>query len=173
MQKTRFERLALARFFVAGWVACFGVAIEHANAQYVNPPPPPPPPTFNPATPYTVPQSPETPVSPGLPSAAPGSAVVSPSVESLPSTGARSHRRRVISTTRTASVAQAYSTRHSGRRYHRHRSRGSHTGAGHVIGPSYYPFLSLGYSPPFGYDRGPYCGWQRQWDGYWVPPTCY
>jgi hypothetical protein len=83
MRATRFERTALTSFFVAGWVIFFSAAIAHAQPLYANPPPPQPPPTFNPSTPYTVPQSPETPVSPGLPSAPPGSsAVVSPSVGS-------------------------------------------------------------------------------------------
>ena len=85
MQTTRFERMALAMFFVAGSLAFFSLAIEHAHAQFPEPPPPQPPPTFNPSTPYTVPQSPETPVSPGLPSALPRSfEVVSPSVEVHP-----------------------------------------------------------------------------------------
>jgi hypothetical protein len=172
MQTTRFERMALARVFVAGWVAFFGVAIEQAKAQAVNAPPPPPPPVFNPSTPYTVPQPPETPVSPGLPSALPGSEVVSPSVGSPPSAVARSHRRQVTPATGTSNVAKAHGRRHSARRYHRYRSRGSYAGAGQVSGPSYYPFGPLSYSP-FGYDLGPYCGWRREWDGYWAPPTCF
>ena len=32
MQTTRFGRMALARIFVAGWVAFFSLAIEHAHA---------------------------------------------------------------------------------------------------------------------------------------------
>jgi hypothetical protein len=94
MQATRFERTALTSFFVAGWVAFFSAAIAHAQPLYANPPPPQPPPTFNPSTPYTVPQTPETPVSPGLSSAPPGSSTfVSPSVGSPPRAVARSHRR--------------------------------------------------------------------------------
>lgn len=73
--------------------------------------PPPPPPTFNPVTPYTVPQSPDTPASPGLPSAVPESEVVSPSIERPPSAPARSHRRRVISATATSNVAKAHGGR--------------------------------------------------------------
>ena len=67
--------MMLAKFFVAGcavvFVAC--VAIEHAQAQFVNPVPPPPPPVFNPSSPNTVPQMRETPVSPNAPSVFPGS----------------------------------------------------------------------------------------------------
>jgi hypothetical protein len=44
MQTTRFERMALARFFLAGWVVLFSLAIEHAQAQSPPAPPPPPPP---------------------------------------------------------------------------------------------------------------------------------
>jgi hypothetical protein len=125
--QTRFERMALARFFVAGWVALFSLAIEHAQAQSPPAPPPPqPPPTFNPSTPYTVPQSPETPVSPGLPSALPGSEGVSPSVGSPPGAVARSHRRPVTAT-ETAHVAKAHGGRHSPRRHRRNWSRGNHT----------------------------------------------
>jgi hypothetical protein len=99
MRATRSERTALTSFFVAGWVVFFSAAIAHTQPLYANPPPPQPPPTFNPSTPYTVPQSPETPVSPGLPSAPPGSsAVVSPSVGSPPRAVARSHRWRATVT---------------------------------------------------------------------------
>jgi len=128
MQTTRFERMALARIFVAGWLAFFSPAIEHAHAQFPEPPPPQPPPTFNPSTPYTVPQSPETPVAPGLPSALPGSSeVVSPSVGSPPSAVARSHRRPVTAT-RTSHVTKTHKGRHGPRRHHRNWSRGSDTG---------------------------------------------
>lgn len=177
MHTTRFGWMALATFFVAGSVACFGIAIEHAQAQFVNPLPPPPPPIFNPSTPSTVPQAPETPVSPGMPSALPGSAVISPSVESPPSAVVHSHRRQVTPATGTSNVAKARAGRHGPRRYHRNWSRGSYTGAGRVSGPSYYPFGYSAFGPfgysPFGYDRGPYCGWRREWDGYWTPPTCF
>ena len=67
MQATRFERKALTSFFVAGWMVFFSAAIAHA--QLHGRPPPQPKPTFNPSTPYTVPQSPQTRVSPGLPNA--------------------------------------------------------------------------------------------------------
>jgi hypothetical protein len=127
MQTTRFERMALARIFVAGWVAFFSVAIGHAQPLYTAPPPPQPPPTFNPSTPYTVPQSPETPVSPGLPSASPGSSAgVSPSVESPPGAVARSHRRPVTAT-RTSNVAKAQEGPHSPGPHRRNWSRASHT----------------------------------------------
>ena len=127
MQTTRFDRMALARIFVAGWVAFFSLAIEHAQAHFPNPPPPQPPPTFNPSTPYTVPQSPETPVSPGLPSALPRSSeVVSPSGGSPPSAVARSHRRPVTATG-TSNVAKTHESRHSPRRHRRNWSRESQT----------------------------------------------
>jgi hypothetical protein len=127
MQTTRFDRMALTKLFVAGWVAFFSAAVAHAQPLYANPPPPQPPPTFNPATPYTVPQSPETRVSPGLPSGAPGSsAVVSPTVGSPPGAVARAHRRPVTATG-TSNVAKTHASRHSPRRHSRNWSRGSHT----------------------------------------------
>jgi hypothetical protein len=116
MQTTRVERMALTRIFLAGWVAFFSLVIEHAQAQFPEPPPPQPSPTFNPSTPYTVPQSRETPVSPGLPSALPRSEVVSPSGGSPPSAVARSHRRPVTAT-ETANVAKMRQSRHSPRRH--------------------------------------------------------
>ena len=63
MQATRFERKMLTSFFVAGWLALFSAAIAHAQLHGR---PPPTKPTFNPSTPYTLPQKPQTPVSPGL-----------------------------------------------------------------------------------------------------------
>ena len=123
MQTTRFERMALARFFVAGWVAFSSVAIAHAQPLYTAPPPPQPPPTFNPSTPYTVPQAPETPVSPGSPSALPRSSEgVSPSGGSPPGTVARSHR-RPVTPTETSDVAKKHESRHSPRRYPRNWSQ--------------------------------------------------
>jgi len=126
MQTTRFERIALARFFVAGWVAFFSVAVGHAQTPYPAPPPPQPPSTFNPSTPSTVPQSPETPVSPGLPRALPRSEGISPSVGSPPGAVARSHRRPVTAT-ETANVAKPHEGRHSPRSHRRNWSRGNHT----------------------------------------------
>lgn len=127
MQTTRFERMALARIFVAGWVAFFSLTIGQAQAQFPEPPPPQPGPTFNPSTPYTVPQSPETPVSPGLPSALPRSSEgVSPSGGSPPGAVVRSHRRPVTATG-TSSVAKTHASRHSPRHHPRNWSRGSHT----------------------------------------------
>jgi len=126
MQTTRFQRMALARIFVAGWVAFFSVAIAHAQPLYAAPPPPQPPPTFNPSTPYTVPQSPETPVSPGLPRAFPSSSEgVSPSVVSPSGAVARSHR--WITATGTSNVAKTHESRYSPRRHRRNWSRGSQT----------------------------------------------
>jgi hypothetical protein len=128
MQTTRFERMALARIFVAGWVAFFSLAIETAQAQFPEPPPPQPPPTFNPSTPYTVPQSPETPVSPGLPSASPrSSAVVSPPGGSPPGAIARSHRRPVTATG-TSNVAKTHESRHSPRSHRRNWSQSQTAG---------------------------------------------
>jgi hypothetical protein len=126
MQTTRFERMALARIFVAGWMVFFSVATAHAQPLYAAPPPPQPPPTFNPSTPFTVPQSPETPVSPGLPSALPRSEVVSPSVESPPGAVARSHQRPVTATGKS-NVAKTHESRYSPRRHPRNWSRRSHT----------------------------------------------
>jgi hypothetical protein len=125
MRTTRFERTALAGFFVAGWVVFFSVAIAHAQPQFVPPPPPQPAPTFNPSTPYTVPQSPETPVSPGLPSAPPSSVVISPS-GSPPSAVARSHRRPVTATA-TSNVVKTHEGGHGPRRHRRNWSRESYT----------------------------------------------
>jgi hypothetical protein len=123
MQTTRFERMALGRIFVAGWMAFFSLAIEHAQAQFPEPPPPQPGPTFNPSTPYTVPQSRETPVSPGLPSALPrSSVVVSPSGGSPPGAVGRSHRRPVTATG-TSNVAKTHVSRHSPWRHRRNWSQ--------------------------------------------------
>jgi hypothetical protein len=124
MQATKFERMAL-RFFMAVWVAFFSATIAHAQPLYAAPPPPQPPPTFNPSTPYTVPQSPETPVSPGLPSALPRSEVISPSVGSPPRVVARSHR-RLVKATGTSDVAKTHEGRHSPR-HRRIWSRESYT----------------------------------------------
>jgi hypothetical protein len=126
MQTTRFQRMALARFFVAGWVAFFSAAIAHAQPLYAAPPPPQPPPTFNPSTPYTVPQSPETPVSPGLPSALPRSSVVVSPSGSPPGAVARSHR-RPITATGTSNLAKTHAGRHSPQRHPQNWSRGSQT----------------------------------------------
>jgi hypothetical protein len=132
MQRTRFERMALARIFVAGWMVFFSLAIEHAQAQYPEPPPPQPGPTLNPSTPYTVPQSPETPVSPGLPNAFPRSEAVSPSGGSPPGAVARAHPRPVTATA-TSHVAKTHESRHTPRRHRLNWSRGSQT-AGTEIG---------------------------------------
>jgi hypothetical protein len=126
MQTTRFERRALARIFVAAWVAFFSAAVAHAQPLYANPPPPQPGPTFNPSTHYTVPQSPETPVSPGLPNALPRSEGVSPSGGSPPVAVARSHRQPVTATA-TSDVAKTHESRYSPRPHRRNWSRGSQT----------------------------------------------
>src|SRR5580698_4056515 len=127
MQTTRFERMALARIFVAGWVAFFSAAVAHAQPLYANPPPPQPGPTFNPSTPYTVPQAPETPVSPGLPSALPRSEVVSPPGESPPAAVAHLQRRPVTAAA-TSNVAKTHESRHSPRRHRLNWSQSQTTG---------------------------------------------
>ena len=163
MHTTGFERMALAKVFVAAWVAFFGVAIEHAQAQPVNPVPPPPPPVFNPSSPNTVPQPRETPVSPGMPSALPGSSgAFSPSVGITPSADAHPHRRAVTSTTVRSNVAKA----RGGRDSHRHhRLSGSRGSDGTAAGPNYY---TPSYYFPFGWGHGWYsCVWHREWDGEW------
>jgi hypothetical protein len=74
----RFGRRAVLRYFVAGWIALIGGALNHAQAQqFVLPPPPLPPPVFNPSNPYTVPSVRETSVSPGLTSKFPDSSFCS------------------------------------------------------------------------------------------------
>jgi hypothetical protein len=168
MQTTRFERMTLAKFFVAAWLACFGVTIDHAQAQFVNPVPTPPPPTLNPSTPYTVPQPKVAPVSPGAPSALPGSQVLPPSDEILPRAETHPHRRAVTAPTVTSHVANHVAKPRGGRHklWHRHwrRIRGTD---GTVEGPSYYP--AIGWYSPFVWSYGSYpCVWRRHWDGYWV-----
>jgi hypothetical protein len=94
MHTRKFERMALATFFLATCIAFFGacLAIEHAHAQGTNAvprvqgrnpvpfasspldrAPSMPPPIFNTSRPYTVPQSRETPVSPASPGSVFGS----------------------------------------------------------------------------------------------------
>ena len=67
--------MMLAKLSLAGCAVVFvaSVAIEHAQAQFVNPVPPRPPPVFNPSSPNTVPQMRETPVSPTAPGGFQGS----------------------------------------------------------------------------------------------------
>ena len=147
MCATRFERSAVAKFFVAGWAAFCGacVAIEHAQAQaplpWIITVPPPPPPVFNPSYPYTVPQPSYKPLSPAIPSTLLGSGANSRMDGSLPSAVTHSRRR----------VAKARQVR----TLHHHRSGSI------VVGPTaefYY------YSP---FDDGYGCVWRRGWDGYW------
>jgi hypothetical protein len=171
MHATRSRRMALARFFLAGWLACFGVAIGHAQAQFVNPVPPSPPPVFNPSSPNTVPQSPETPVSPGTPSTLPGHEVLTPQSESVPSEAVRSHPRDVTSTPVTTKVAKTRGAPHSPRRHHVSRSRGGEGASGAMVSrapavrcPCYFPLYARGNYPP---QYGPVCSWHREWDGQW------
>jgi len=69
--------MALRKLLAAGFAAVFGVclALEKAHAQFVNPVPPLPPPVFNPSSPYVVPQTRQTPVSPNAPSGLSGAGV--------------------------------------------------------------------------------------------------
>jgi hypothetical protein len=154
MHTRKFARMALAKFFITGCATVFGacLAIEHAQAQFVNPVPPPPPPTFNPPSPYTtVPQAPYTPISPGAPSTLSGSSVGSHLSESPPSSPAHPHRPAVHPATMESKVASVRSGHHSDRRHHWTP----------VVGPSYFPAGS-------GYVLFPYsCTWQQEWDGHW------
>jgi hypothetical protein len=167
MHTTRFERMALAKFFVAGWVAFFGIAIEHAQAQpgLLNPVPPPAPPVFNPSTPNALPAQRETPVSPETPSTLPGSQLNTPVDESPPSAAAPSHPRGVSSAKVTSHAAKGHRSRQAIRHHRRSWSHGSHRAAGSVFGPA------PDYHPPLDY-TGPYCVWRQGWDGYWAP-VCF
>jgi hypothetical protein len=114
MPVDRFERMSLAELLMAGCAVIFGacVLIEHAQAQPVNPPISLPPPTFNPSSPYTVPQPRYAPISPTAPSAGPGYVVTSPVNERLPRQAAYSHRRTSVAKTRSVhyhrSIAAGY-----------------------------------------------------------------
>lgn len=85
MPATRFERIALALFFVVGSVV-FGDCglIDRAQAQpgYVPPPTPLPPPVLNPSNPNTVQQPSYTPLTPSAPSTAPSAPSTIPSIPS-------------------------------------------------------------------------------------------
>jgi hypothetical protein len=78
MPTRKFGRTAVVRFLMGATAIAFGVLIEPAQAQFVNPPPPPPPPVFNPSSPNTVPQpsyrpiAPTTPISPSTSTDVPG-----------------------------------------------------------------------------------------------------
>jgi hypothetical protein len=168
MLATKLGRMAPATFFVAGWVACFGIAIDPAQAQFVNPPPPPPPPVFNPSVPNTVPQAPPTPVSPGAPSALPGSNsnVVLPPDNTVPSTIARSPQQTATPKTAASGTATAHGRRHGAKHHRLSRSRESYATM------AYAPVERPYYISPFGWGfNSPVrsCVWQRDWDGYWAP----
>jgi hypothetical protein len=170
MPATKLKWMAPATCFVAGWVACFGIAIDSAQAQFVNPPPPPPPPVFNPSVPNTVPQAPEAPVSPGLPSALPGSNsnVVLPPDDTLPSTVARSHPQTATPKTAASGGATGHGHRHGAKHHRLTRSHDSY--ATMAYAPAWRPY----YVSPFGWGfDSPVrsCVWLRHWDGYWAP-TC-
>lgn len=152
MRARRFERMAVAKFFVAGWAAFCGAcaAIEHARAQaplpWILTVPPPPPPVFNPSSPYTVPQPSYTPISPKTPSTLLGSEATSPG-----SLAGRSYRRVVTSPTVASNVAKAPPVR----TLHHHR------GGSIAVGPAAKSY----YYSPFGDGYG--CVWRQGWDGYW------
>jgi hypothetical protein len=196
MPTTRFARVTLAVFFVAGWVALLGAAIEPAQAQTVNPVPPPPPPVFNPSTPNTVSQPPEipvspssgtpvspssetplpqvtpvppsgaTPVSPGNSSAVPGSEVGAPVVGSPPSATAPSQQQAVPSTPVTSKAAKARRLRYSHGHHRLSGSRENDGAAEAVQCPCYFPGYTRWYYPTPGSYR-PACAWHRAWDGEW------
>ena len=168
MRATRLGRVAPATVFMAGWLACSGLATAPAQAQFVNPVPPPPPPTFNPSVPNTVPQAPPTPVSPGSPSALPGSS--SPNVVLPPDDTATkpvaSHRRTVTPETAASDSTTAHAGRHGAK--HRRLSRSRHGYATMAYGPVETPYyvspFAWGFSSPV---RS--CAWEQHWDGYWAP----
>jgi hypothetical protein len=159
MPTTRFARMTLAMLSMAVCLAFIGVAVEHAQAQFVNPVPPPAPPVFNPSSPNTVPQAPETPVSAGTRSTLPQSSqTLTPTVETPRSTQPHRtppQRRAATEATALSHVATAHG--------HRHRHGTGYASNGPV----------QDYHPPLGY-TGPYtaCAWHRHWDGYWAP-DCY
>jgi hypothetical protein len=171
MRTARFRRIVPATLLLAGCWALSGFPVGGAQAQFVNPVPPPPPPVFNPASPNTVPQVPEAPVSPGLPSALPGSSAPGPDVvlppdQSPPPTTARSHRPTVPET----EASNAAPTRGGRHRAKHHRL--SREGYGRVTARDFTAATAPYYISPFawGFDS-PYhsCVWQRSWDGYWAP----
>ena len=147
MPTRRFEQITRDQILLSGCAIVFGAytLIQNAQAQpgYVPPPTPLPPPVFNPSNPYTVPQPAYRPITPTTPSAVPGNVVTSPTIEGLPETAARSHRRTSAATPRAV----------------RHRGRST------VVRPA--PASYSYYSAPFGYGYGYGCAWQRGWDGYW------
>jgi len=176
MRTTRFARMTLAIFFVAGWVTLSGAAIEPAQAQTVNPVPPPPPPVFNPSTPNTVPQSPEIPVPPSSGTPAPPSSgtpapqsPVTPAPPSSatpvsPSATTPSQQQAVPSTPVTSRAAKAHRVRYS--HHHLGESRESGGAAEAVRCPCYFPgYARLYYPTPWSYR--PACVWHREWDGQW------
>jgi hypothetical protein len=166
MPATKWVRMAPATFFLTGWLACFGMAIGAAHAQFVNPPPPPPPPTFNPSTPNTVPQAPPTPVSPGLPNALPGagSNVVLPPAETLPSPVASSPQPTTTPKKAAPHTAVARGPRHGVRHHRLGRSRYATIAYAPLKRPYYISPFAWGFTSPV---RS--CAWLEHWDGFWAP----
>jgi hypothetical protein len=168
IKATAFKRPAAlsAAVLLAAAIAAF--AIGEARAQPVNPPIVMPPPTFNPSTPYTVPQPPPTPVSPTLPSGlGSGAAPVSPAVvlprSETPET-AKAHAAK-------AHAAKPARMHHHYRKVHARSAR--HHARFHAVrlrGPSYYP--GLGLVPATVHP----CHFRGVWSGYdageWDTYTC-
>jgi hypothetical protein len=68
MESTTLWARGFSSCVAAAWLMVIGAALQPAQAQgFVWPPHPPPPPVFNPSAPYTVPNAPQIPVSPGPP----------------------------------------------------------------------------------------------------------
>src|ERR1700676_5048092 len=155
MAARRFGSMAQAKFIMTACAAVLaaGLAIGQALAQapgpFVNPPPPPPPPTFNPSNPNTVPQAPETPVSPSLSR----STVHAPLDPGPPAAIHPRHPPPVPSVPVKAAVANAGGHHH---RHWHHRSIRRYGRARAIVIDPRVPFI---------YPLYP-CVWQRQWDGY-------
>ena len=164
MRATELERPAAAFAAVSLAAMIVAFAIGEARAQPVNPPIVMPPPTFNPSTPYTVPQPPPARVSPTLPSGLSGSApAISPAVV-LP----RSENRQAAKAHTAPKRARMHVRHHREVRMRRHRRRARFH---RVLGPSYYPGRGEFY-PPY---PNP-CHFIRVWSGYyagqWDTYTC-
>jgi hypothetical protein len=149
MARAKFIMTACAAVLAA--TLAIGQAWAQAPGPFVNPPPPPPPPTFNPSSPNTVPQAPETPVSPNLS----GSTVPAPLDQGPPAAIHPRHPPAVPSVPVKAPVVNARGHHH---RYWHHRSIRRHGRARAIVIDPRVPFI---------YPLYP-CVWQREWDGYWV-----
>ena len=149
----RFERPAAYCAALALAATIAGFASGARAQQPVNPPIVMPPPTFNPSTPYTVPQPPPVPVSPTLPSGlGSGAAPASPAIVSPPA--AREQ------TTAAKPAAPRAQVRHHRKGHARSAKRHARIHIVRMRGPSYYP--GLGLVPP---TVDP-CHFRRKWSGY-------